>query len=100
MRLEIDGASINVAVHGPSPSASIPAVLFLHGAGMDGSVWALQAPRLGSKGITALVPDLPAHGRSAGQPCAGIEALAAVVWKLADVLRLPRLALVGHSVGA
>jgi pimeloyl-ACP methyl ester carboxylesterase len=100
MRLEIDGASINVAVHGPLPLPGIPAVLFLHGAGMDGSVWALQAPRLGSKGITALVPDLPGHGRSGGEPCPDIEALAALVWKLADSVGLPRLALVGHSMGA
>ncbi len=100
MRVDIDGTSVNLAVHGPAPAAGAPAVRFLHGAGMDGSVWALQAPRPGGRGVTALVPDLPGHGRSGGEPHAGIEALAAFVWTLADALGIPRLALVGHSMGA
>src|SRR5918911_727229 len=100
MRLELDSVGISVAVHGPAASADRPAALFLHGAGMDRSVWALQAPRLGGRGLTSLVPDLPGHGRSSGQPLPSIEALAAFVWRLADALDLPRLALVGHSMGA
>ena len=100
MRLNLDGAAVAVAVHGPAPSRDRPAVLFLHGAGMDRSVWALQAPRLGGRGLTSLVPDLPGHGRSPGEPLPSIEALAAFVWRLADALDLPRLALVGHSMGA
>lgn len=100
MRLDVDGASISLAIHGPPPAPGTPAALFLHGAGMDGSVWALQAPRLGSKGVTALVPDLPGHGRSGGEPLARIEALAGLVWKLADALGLRRLSLVGHSMGS
>ena len=100
MRVEVDGSTTNVAVHGPAPSRDRPAVLFLHGAGMDRSVWALQAPRLGGRGLTSLVPDLPGHGRSPGEPLPSVEALAAFVWRLADGLDLSRLALVGHSMGA
>src|SRR5689334_5035644 len=100
MRLDLDGAAVAVAVHGPAASADRPAVLFLHGAGMDRSVWALQAPRLGGRGLTALVPDLPGHGRSSGGPLPSIEMLATFAWRLADALDPPRLALVGHSMGA
>lgn len=100
MRLDVEGRPINLAVHGPPPSPDTPAVLLLHGAGMDRSVWALQAPRLGGRGVTALVPDLPGHGRSGGEPTASVDALAAFVWNLADALGLRRLALVGHSMGA
>jgi pimeloyl-ACP methyl ester carboxylesterase len=67
---------------------------------MDGSVWALQAPRLGAKGVAALVPDLPGHGRSGGDLLTSIDSLAALVWQLADALGLRRIALVGHSMGA
>jgi pimeloyl-ACP methyl ester carboxylesterase len=100
MRLDIAGRLVSLAVHGPPPSPDVPAVLFLHGAGMDGSVWALQAPRLGAKGATALVPDLPGHGRSGGDLLTSIDSLAALVWQLADALGLRRIALVGHSMGA
>jgi pimeloyl-ACP methyl ester carboxylesterase len=100
MRLDLGGAAVNVAVHGPDPGAGAPAVLLLHGAGMDRSAWALQAPLLGGKGFTALVPDLPGHGRSGGAPLPTIEALAAFVWRLADALGLGRVSLVGHSMGA
>src|SRR3954449_11716916 len=99
MRVEVDGSTTNVAVHGPAPSRDRPAVLFLHGAGMDRSVWALQAPRVGGRGLTALVPDLPGHARPPGEPRPRPEALAAFVWRLADGLDLSRLALVGHSMG-
>lgn len=99
MRLDLAGQPLHLAVHGPPPSPSTPAALFLHGAGMEGSVWALQAPRLGAKGVTALVPDLPGHGRSGGEPLASVDDLAALVWRLADALGLRRLALVGHSMG-
>jgi pimeloyl-ACP methyl ester carboxylesterase len=100
MRLDIEGRPVSLAVHGPPPSPDVPAVLFLHGAGMDGSVWALQAPRLGARGVTALVPDLPGHGRSDGPALASVNELAAFVWRLVDALGLRRLALVGHSMGA
>src|SRR4051812_41052180 len=100
MRVDLDGAAVAVAVHGAAPSSNRPAILFLHGAGMDRSVWALQAPRLGGRGLTALVPDLPGHGHSSGQPLPSIEALATCVWRLVDALGLTRLALVGHSMGA
>src|SRR3954447_26151455 len=98
MRVVVDGSTTNGAVRGPARSRDRPAALFLHGAGMDRSVWALQAPRLGGRGLTSLVPDLPRHGRPPGQPLPSIKALAAFVWRLADALDLPRLALVGHSM--
>ena len=45
-------------------------------------------------------PDLPGHGRSAGQPLASIEALAAWVVALLDAAGLRTAALVGHSMAS
>ena len=42
--------------------------MFLHGAGMDHSVWALQSRWFAHHGFSVLAVDLPGHGGSAGPP--------------------------------
>ena len=54
--------------------ASLPLAVFLHGAGLDHSVWALHSRWFAHNGWSVLAPDLPGHGRSGGQPLASIEA--------------------------
>lgn len=44
-----------------------PATLFLHGAGVAGWMWRPTLDALGGR-VRAIVPDLPGHGRSTGQP--------------------------------
>lgn len=100
MRVEIAGVALSVAPFGPAPRHGGEAVIFLHGAGMDHSAWALQAPLLGGRGHAVLVPDLPGHGASGGSPLPDIGSIAALVWRLADRLGLRRVGLVGHSMGA
>ena len=41
--------------------------MFVHGAGMDHSVWPLQARHFAYRGWNALAVDLPGHGRSGGE---------------------------------
>ena len=59
-----------------------PPILFLHGAGVSGWMWNPTLGQLGPE-FTALVPDLPGFGRSAGTQYpshdAVVEALAAVI---------------------
>lgn len=77
-----------------------PWVLFVHGAGMDHTVWLLQSRYFAHHGFNALAVDLPGHGRSQGEPPASIEASADWLERLLDGLDCPRAALVGHSMGA
>lgn len=93
------GAAVHLAetlVHAPRG----PAILLLHGAGMDHRVWETQLAALGARSVRTLTPDLPGHGRSEGPVLAEISALAEWVLKLAATLDIGRLALVGHSMGA
>jgi pimeloyl-ACP methyl ester carboxylesterase len=76
------------------------ALLFIHGAGMDRTVWALQARALARRGVPVFAFDLPGHGRSFGPALASIEAMAAMVTDLVAALRLGRVVLAGHSMGA
>lgn len=77
-----------------------PWLLFVHGAGMDHTVWILQSRYFAHHGFNALAIDLPGHGRSEGLPAASIEASADWLNRLLEALGCARAALVGHSMGA
>lgn len=53
--------------------ATKPALLFIHGAANDHSVWHLQARYFAHHGWNVLAVDLPGHGRSDGKPLASIS---------------------------
>lgn len=76
------------------------AVIFIHGAAFDHSVWQWQSRYFAHHGFSVLAVDLPAHGRSPGKARATIEAMADWVAALVDAAGLERAALVGHSMGS
>jgi pimeloyl-ACP methyl ester carboxylesterase len=75
-------------------------VVFLHGAGMDHSVWALLARAFAHHGFAVLAPDLPGHGRSAEPALGSIAALADWTAALIDAAGVKAARLVGHSMGS
>lgn len=77
-----------------------PTVVFIHGAGMDHSVWQLPARWFAHHGFNCLALDLPGHGRSAGTALASVEALADWVMAVLDQFGLEQASLVGHSMGS
>jgi len=77
-----------------------PAVVFIHGAAADHSVWVLQSRYLAHHGFGVLALDLPGHGRSRGTPLARIEDMADWVVAALDAAGVHRAALVGHSMGS
>ena len=100
MIVTIEGAATFVATGGRPFDAARPTVLFLHGAGMDHTVWALQARYFAHHGRSVLAVDLPGHGRSAGSIRASVSELADWVAQALDAVGVARAALVGHSMGA
>jgi pimeloyl-ACP methyl ester carboxylesterase len=77
-----------------------PAIVFLHGAAFDHSVWQWQSRYLAHHGFTVLAPDLPGHGRSPGAMRETIGEMAEWVAALLDSAGLTRAAVVGHSMGS
>ena len=100
MRIIVDGNETFVGTGGREFDPALPAVVFLHGAGLDHSVWALLARWFAHHGCGVLAPDLPGHGRSAGAPLASIAALADWTAALVDAAGARTARLVGHSMGS
>lgn len=100
MRLEVDGKEVYAATGGKPFDPDLPTVVFLHGAAMDHTVWALQTRYFAHHGRAVLAVDLPGHGRSAGPPLADIGGLAEWTTRLLDAAGVARAAIVGHSMGA
>lgn len=100
MQVTVRGTSIFVATGGVAFDPAKPSVMLIHGAGMDHTVWYLQARALAHHGRNVLAVDLPGHGRSDGEPLTSIGDLADWVRDFQDALGLAKAALVGHSMGA
>lgn len=100
MNFEVDGRSVfaYTATHALNPA--MPTVVFVHGAGLDHSWFALQSRYFGYHGRNVLALDLPGHGRSAGPALASVEELADWVVRVLDAAAVGRASLVGHSLGS
>ena len=100
MKLEINGVQAYAYTGGKTFDATLPCIVFLHGALHDHSDWTLLARWFAHHGHGVLAVDLPGHARSLGAALPDMQALA--VWTLAllDAAQVQRAALVGHSMGS
>lgn len=100
MQLEINGASAYAYTGGKAFDRSLPAIVLIHGAQNDHSVWALQSRYLAHHGHAVLAVDLPGHGRSSGPALASVEAMADWILALLRTAGVSRALLAGHSMGS
>jgi pimeloyl-ACP methyl ester carboxylesterase len=103
MEIQLGGRKLFLADYGKPFDPARPTLLLVHGAGMDGSVWPLQARHFAYRGWNALAVDLPGHGRSEpleDDRLASIEAMGDWLLRLIEALGAREAHLVGHSMGA
>jgi pimeloyl-ACP methyl ester carboxylesterase len=100
MQLDIDGRRAYAYTGGKTFDPALPAVVLIHGALNDHSVWALQSRHLAHHGHAVLAVDLPGHGRSEGPALDSVEALADWIVALLAAAGVERAALAGHSLGS
>lgn len=100
MQLSVNGVETFVATGGRPFDASLPAVVFLHGAGFDHSTWALHSRWFAHHGFAVLAPDLPGHGRSQGKALPSIAAMADWTAALLEAAGAQKTRLIGHSMGS
>ncbi|HEY9567978.1 MAG TPA: alpha/beta hydrolase, partial [Thalassobaculum sp.] len=59
MRFEVNGRTVFAATGGRPFDPALPALVFVHGAGMDHTVWTLQTRYFAYHGWSVLAVDLP-----------------------------------------
>jgi pimeloyl-ACP methyl ester carboxylesterase len=92
------GAFAYTAAHEIDPAK--PTVVFLHGAGLDHSLFGLQSRYFGYHGRNVLALDFPGHGRSEGPALPTIQQMADWVHEVLKKAAISKAAVVGHSMGA
>jgi len=100
MKLDVDGRQAYAYTGGKAFDATLPVVVFVHGAQHDHSVWSLQSRYLAHHGRAVLAVDLPGHGRSAGPALTSVEAMADWTLALLRAAGVCRASIVGHSMGS
>ena len=100
MQLIVKGYPAYAYTGGREFDPSLPAIVFVHGAAFDHSVWQWQSRYFAHHGFGVLVPDLPAHGRSPGPIRDSIATYADWIAALIESATLERAAVVGHSMGS
>lgn len=99
METLIDGRVVRCATGGRSLEGDEPAVVLVHGAGGDRTVWQLQTRWIAHHGYRAAAVDLPGHGGSKGPALGSIEAMGEWLAGAVEALGLSPAHLVGHSMG-
>jgi pimeloyl-ACP methyl ester carboxylesterase len=100
MRFKVHGHDVYAATGGKPFDPAMPAIIFVHGAGLDHTCWQLQARWFAWHGWSVLALDLPGHGRSAGPPLPSIAAMRDWLLAVMAAAQVEKAALVGHSMGA
>jgi pimeloyl-ACP methyl ester carboxylesterase len=98
--LDVQGKAAYCYTGGKPFDPALPAVVFIHGAQNDHSVWALQTRYFAHHGFGVLAVDLPGHGRSEGPALASVEAMADWLLALIKAAGAGPSILVGHSMGS
>jgi pimeloyl-ACP methyl ester carboxylesterase len=99
MELTVNGRRVFAATGGRLFDRAHPAVVFVHGAGCDHTVWQLQSRWFAWHGYAVLAVDLPGHGRSEGPGLQSIGDMRSWIGDLLDAAELEGADLIGHSMG-
>ncbi len=99
MNITINNAPVHIATGGKDFDATQPAVLFLHGSGLDHRSWALQTRWFAYNGYSVLAPDFPAHSLSGGAAITSIEDSGDWLIALLAEVGVKQAHIIGHSQG-
>ena len=100
VRVTVQGEAVYVGTGGGAPAAHAPSAVFVHGAGMDHTVWTLVARHFARKGWRVAAVDLPGHGRSAGAPKTSVREMCDWLAQVLDACRVQTACVAGHSMGS
>jgi pimeloyl-ACP methyl ester carboxylesterase len=99
MIVDVDGVPAHASTGGVELTGDDPVVLFIHGAGMDSTVWQLHTRWFAHHGHRSVAVDLPGHGESSGAPLATVEEMADWMARFVASAGFGSAHVVGHSMG-
>ena len=99
MYIEVNGQTSYAATGGREFDPALPAVLFIHGSGLDHRCWALQTRWFAYNGYSVLAPDFPGHSLSSGDALESIEQQGQWLVDFLDAVNVSEAHVVGHSQG-
>ena len=97
---EVNGEQVFASTGGQPFDRERPAIVFLHGAGLDHSFWEQQSQFFVDHGYSVLCPDYPGHTQSDGSALESIEDLATWINELVVTAGARSVSVVGHSQGS
>lgn len=100
MEYKVNNALVYASSGGMTHKSGQKTLLFVHGAGMDHTVWVLFNRYFARNGFNTLAVDLPGHGQSQGSCLSSIEDMAAWLSEFIERAKLDEIILIGHSMGS
>jgi pimeloyl-ACP methyl ester carboxylesterase len=100
MRFDVDGRTVNATTGGLPLDSTKPLLVFVHGAGADRTVWALQTRYFANHGCSVLAVDLPGHGKSDGPVPDSVRGFSMWLAAVIEATGFERAVIAGHSMGA
>lgn len=100
MRLQVDGKKVFASTGSAAERMDAEQLLFVHGAGMDHSVWVMPVRHFARRGFNVKAPDLPGHGRSEGPPLTRVEDMSDWLLRFMDAAEIETAKVAGHSMGS
>ncbi len=100
MDVTVDGKLVHAATGGRALNPNEPAVVLVHGAGLDRTIWQLQTRNIANRGRRTFAIDLPGHGRSEGPALTEIGEIADWLARFMSAAGVETATVIGHSMGA
>ena len=100
MNITVAGKSVFIDTGNGQHQPNQQSVVFIHGSGMDHTVWLMPGRHFARHGYNVVAVELPGHGRSHGPALTRIEDMADWVAAVITALNIESAALVGHSMGS
>ncbi len=99
MYFQVKGKRAFASNGGKAFDSKRPAVIFLHGSGLDHTFWSLHTRFFAFRNYAVLAPDFPGHTFSPGPPLTRIEDMADWLNDVVTALDIGNISLVAHSQG-
>jgi pimeloyl-ACP methyl ester carboxylesterase len=100
MDISVNGKNAHAATGGFPTASEAPALILIHGAGMDATVWQLQSRYLAHRNVRVFAVDLPGHGGSEGPALESISDMADWIIAFMDAAGIDTASVTGHSMGS